>query len=151
LGASSEEYRDQLRKLARFPEAIHFIDPVAPEEIFSIAAQYDVGLASEIPYCESRNICLTNKLFTYLLSSLCVLASDTAAQSGFVNENENVGLVYGHNSAEDLANKLSMLLSNPEFVKTAKKKAHELAAHELNWELESNKIVKLVNDTIHST
>lgn len=55
--------------------------PMAPpSEMVRLAAQYDLGLSLEGDVTENRRICLTNKIFTYLLAGVPVLMSDTPAQ-----------------------------------------------------------------------
>lgn len=56
--------------------------PMAPPgEMVELAAQYDIGLSLETDVSENRRICLTNKIFTYLLAGVPVVMSDTPAQS----------------------------------------------------------------------
>ncbi len=56
--------------------------PMAPPgEMVDLAAQYDIGLSLETDVSENRRICLTNKIFTYLLAGVPVVMSDTPAQS----------------------------------------------------------------------
>ena len=42
---------------------------------------YDIGLSLETDASENRRLCLTNKIFTYLLAGVPVMMSDTPAQS----------------------------------------------------------------------
>ena len=51
-----------------------------------LAAQHDVGLASELSTPPNRAISLTNKVFTYLLAGIPVLLSNTPAQRGLAAE-----------------------------------------------------------------
>jgi hypothetical protein len=54
--------------------------PVAPDDIAASCADHDIGLATELPVVENRNIALSNKLFMYLTTGLAVLATPVAAQ-----------------------------------------------------------------------
>src|SRR2546422_9615422 len=51
----------------------------SPDSLVRLAAEYDVGLALEVPISENRIICMndlcTNKVFTYLMAGLAVAAS----------------------------------------------------------------------------
>ena len=51
-----------------------------------LASQYDLGLAAEIGETPNRNISLTNKLFTYLLAGVPILASDIDAHTQLASE-----------------------------------------------------------------
>jgi glycosyltransferase involved in cell wall biosynthesis len=139
-------YVDSLLKRSREPRSINILKPVAPENVFKVAADFDIGIAAEIPYCENRNICLTNKIFTYLLAGNCILASDTDAQKDFLNKYCNVGLTYKHNELEDLASKIIFLNTDRNFLINCKKNASYLADITLNWEDESEKLFSAVNE-----
>ncbi len=148
LGNCTLEFRTALEKLAHKLSMIHFLEPVHPEQVFAIAAKFDVGIASEVPYCDSRNFCLTNKIFTYLLSSLCILASDTLSQVAFLAEHPSVGITFENQNAYEIASQLKILYSDRELLLSYKMAAHQLAKSRLNWEEESRELVQLVETTI---
>ena len=133
-------YVESLLKKSLQPGRIHLINPVSPEQVFKIAAEFDIGIAAEIPYCENRNICLTNKIFTYLLAGNCILASDTDAQKDFMDTYKNVGLLYKHDNPADLADKIRYLAENRNILNDCRKNALSLADNSLNWENESEKL-----------
>uniref|UniRef100_UPI00374DD89F glycosyltransferase n=1 Tax=Mucilaginibacter sp. TaxID=1882438 RepID=UPI00374DD89F len=140
----NKAYVQNLLLGSKYPDRICFIDPVNPEEVFSIAASFDVGLAAEIPYCENRDICLTNKIFTYLSAGLCILASDTSTQKEFMNTYPAIGFLYKHNEAEDLAKKIKILFNDQSVLNNCKRNALSLTATSLNWEKESEKLILIV-------
>lgn len=146
--AKRPDYIDELVKSVRPPASVHLLKPVDPDNIFEIAAQYDAGLASEVPHCENRNICLTNKIFTYLLAGNCILASDTAAQQYFLDNYKGIGLVYGYNDAKQLAEKIDALITNRQQLSVFRHTALALAANELNWECERQKLYEAVDKLI---
>jgi glycosyltransferase involved in cell wall biosynthesis len=146
LGSCTREYRNRLLTLSENPGKIFFYEQVPSIEIFEIAARFDIGVASEIPYCENRDICLTNKIFTYLLAGNCILASDTAAQTQFLNENTGIGLLYDHKDVNDTAGKIYKLYTNRELVNECRKSSHNLAIAKYNWETEFKKILGTVNN-----
>jgi glycosyltransferase involved in cell wall biosynthesis len=139
LGNSTTSFRNHLRKLSSNPKAIFFLDPVAPDEIFKISAQFDAGLATEVPHSENRRLCLTNKLFTYLLAGNCILASDTPAQKKFMDENPGIGILFKYNDFEQLSAAISKLYNDRQLLNEFKKNSR-LLAEQLNWE---NEFVKL--------
>ena len=142
----NKAYVQNLLLGSKYPDRICFIDPVNPEEIFSIAASFDVGLAAEIPYCENRDICLTNKIFTYLSAGLCIVASDTLAQKDFIYTYPSTGLVYKHDNAAQLAEIIRKLYYDRNFLADCKKNSSAVAASTLNWETESNLLVQSINE-----
>jgi|GEM_PF-72250 len=141
-------YIESLVKSLQPPASIHLLKPVDPDHIFEIAARYDAGLASEVPHCENRNICLTNKIFTYLLAGNCILASDTAAQQHFLDTYKGIGLVYGYKDAKQLAEKIDTLITNRQQLSAYKRAALALAANELNWECEREKLYEAVDELL---
>jgi glycosyltransferase involved in cell wall biosynthesis len=139
------KYVDSLLAKANKPGQIKLMKTVPPNEIFRIAAQFDVGLAAEIPYCINRDICLTNKVFTYLLAGNCVLASDTSAQKKLLNDNPEIGCLYDSNNPAELAAKLTALANNTNVLLQFKQKANQLAKTEFNWENESLALINQLN------
>jgi len=115
-----------------------------PEEIFHIAPQFDVGLASETGFCLNNNIALSNKIFTYIQSGLAVAASNTPAQSALMNQYSNTGKIY--KSATELANILNAYNAGREMLYQTKKDSYQTGQTELNWETESEKFLKLVEN-----
>jgi len=61
-------------------DRVKLLPMAAPSEMVRLAAEYDVGLSLETEVSENRRICLTNKIFTYLLAGVPVVMSDTPAQ-----------------------------------------------------------------------
>jgi glycosyltransferase involved in cell wall biosynthesis len=148
LGNCTFGFREYLLGLSVSPASIHFHDPVAPDDIFKIAAQYDIGLATEVPYSENRKLCLTNKLFTYILAANCIVASDTPAQRKFMSENPGIGVVYKSNDPESLAKELQQLYNNKNDLYNYKMKTHLLAYSNLNWETEFQHLSDVIGGII---
>lgn len=125
--------------------SIHLAGIITPNFLPDFAAQFDIGLAAEVKTSLNRNICLTNKIFTYLLAGNCILASDTAAQKDFMASYEDIGLLYRSNNAEDLANQIRKLYDDHDLLNRLKRNALELAQTRLNWENESKKLLKILD------
>ena len=140
-----ETYPEKLLSLSDSPGNIFFREPVAPEEIFSAAAAYDIGLAGEMPNCRNKEICLSNKIFTYLLAGNCILASDMPGQQEFMSRHNNIGYVYKHDDAKDLAEKIARLYNNRPLLQQCKELSIKAAMDDLNWEKEKTKWLTLIN------
>jgi len=143
-------YKKKLVQLSLNPQRIYFHPAVPPEEVFSMAARYDIGFAAEIPYCENRNLCLTNKIFTYLVAGISIIASDTMAQEKFLQENGSIGLLYKYDDAAELALQIKRFYYDRQLLNDYKKNALELAQTDLNWEKESEKFIFLINTILKS-
>jgi len=148
LGQPADGYKQHLLSLiadaAIEKYRVYFYQPVKPEEIFHIAPQFDVGLASETGFCLNNNIALSNKIFTYIQSGLAVAASNTPAQSALMNQYSNTGKIY--KSATELANILNAYNAGREMLYQTKKDSYQTGQTELNWETESEKFLKLVEN-----
>ncbi|MCW3111450.1 MAG: hypothetical protein JWQ09_5956 [Segetibacter sp.] len=127
--------------------SIHFAGIIFPDDLPAFAAKFDVGIASETITPLNRNICLTNKIFTYLLAGNCILASDTDAQKDFLNYYNDLGLMYKHNDPIDLANKISDLYNNRNLLLRLKNNAYNISKTVLNWEKESSKLIEVLTKT----
>jgi len=127
-----------------------FIAPVAPDDIFELANDYDIGLALEQNTPLNRDICLTNKIFTYLTSGLAIIASETSAQKNFMMENPLVGQSYLIGDIQVLSKIIDAYDKNRDFLHQTKLAAHQLAKEKLNWENESKKFIQLIEKTIAS-
>ncbi|RZA00805.1 MAG: hypothetical protein EOP47_12900 [Sphingobacteriaceae bacterium] len=120
--------------------------PISPDEIVAFASKFDIGLSAETRTPFNRDICLTNKLFTYLQAGLAVVASSTTAQQAFIYEHLSIGKVY--TDAASLAKVLVYYHENRVALADAKKEAWELAGSAMNWEAESKKFIKVVTQTL---
>lgn len=147
LGKLSVEDAKYFNKLANFE--IRYHKPVSPTQIFNLASDFDLGLALELNIPLNRNICLTNKIFTYLVSGLAILASNTKAQERFLQENNNIGELYQTGNVSMLADIITKLFNDRELLNEYKRNALELAESKYNWELEKEKIIKIINKVIN--
>jgi glycosyltransferase involved in cell wall biosynthesis len=147
LGTVGNEYKQQLMSSIKNLSGLHFHQPVIPDELFSIAAKFDIGFTAEPGFSINNKIALSNKLFTYLQSGLAILTSDTPAQTAFLNQYPHIGSLY-HNAQE-----LSLLLisyhNNRELLYTTKVNNYKLGQEALNWETESKKLISTVQNVLN--
>lgn len=127
---------------------INFLDPVSPGEIFSIAARHHIGLALESEGTINRDICLTNKIFTYLLSGLAIIATDTSAQKLFLEIHKGVGYYFQKGNVNNLAELILGYQNNPDLLKQHRSNALKLAAETMNWEEEQKQFLSLIEQQL---
>ncbi|MDX2067869.1 MAG: hypothetical protein SFV55_05555 [Haliscomenobacter sp.] len=127
-----------------------FQAPVSEIALFEIANQQHIGFALERSTPKNRDICLTNKIFTYLLAGNAIIASDTQAQKSFMADNPGVGWVYPQRDSNQLADILKTCYLNPDLLGSTKRNAWELADQKLNWEEEQKKWLPLVEKVLNS-
>jgi len=138
LGNSNNDIEDYFNSLKKNSKTkILFHKPIHSEEIFRFTSKFDIGLALEPGFCYNNKIALSNKLFSYLISGLAIIASDTAAQKDFLAENEEIGCVYSIGNVAELATKIDYFFKNRIYLRACQGMAAQLAVTKYNWENES--------------
>ncbi len=144
-------YSAHLRRLAAeigVTEAISFLPSAPPDQMANLAAQHDVGLASELNVPRNRAISLTNKLFTYLLAGIPVLMSDTPAQQELATDLGEAARVADLDDLDSIAACLDLWSMNDQALTAAKLAAWKLGQTRFNWDIEKRKFLKVVMETL---
>ncbi|NII81327.1 MULTISPECIES: glycosyltransferase family 4 protein [unclassified Pedobacter] len=151
LGEISQNYRLELLNLIDETNGsiIHFHNPIDQDEIISFASDFDIGLASEPGFSTNNNFALSNKIFTYIQAKLTVVASNTPAQSLFLNQNDKIGKIYDSNDLKSLVQILDFYQCNRGELDTSKIKLSELATEAFNWAIESKKFLSIINTVLN--
>jgi hypothetical protein len=145
VGKHSNEIETIFKTMAgSMSENIHFEGVVEGDKIMAIAASMDIGLAIEQNTPYNRDICLTNKIFTYLLAGNAIILTNTQAQTNFQNEYD-VGLMYSVNDVEQCCFVLNKYKSDKNLLSLQREKNWQLANKILNWEKESEKLLNMVS------
>lgn len=132
--ARAQGWRGQLRLL-----------PVAPpDELVRLAAPYGLGLALEPVVPRNRDLCLTNKLFTYLLAGVPVALTPTTAQRALAPLLGPAGLLLELDRPEEAATALAAFLSDGERRRAARRHAWHLGQTRYHWEWEQTHLVAAV-------
>jgi glycosyltransferase involved in cell wall biosynthesis len=129
-------------------KAIFYYPPIPAEEIFKFASQFDIGLATEIREPKNRDICLTNKIFTYIQSGLGIVASNTSAQQELMLQYPEMGFTYDPLKLETLTNALNIYCTDKNILGLHQKKAARYAFENLNWEQEKNIFLGILKDLL---
>jgi hypothetical protein len=82
-GYASETYKKDLQALATregLSRKIVFLDPGEPDEMARLASHASLGLSVEDSLPLNRDICLTNKVFVYLMAGIAQVLTPTRAQ-----------------------------------------------------------------------
>ena len=116
---------------------IRFIDAVPEKEIAGIAAAHHIGLAVEVPHIYNREICLTNKLFMYLLAGNAILFSNTKAQAAFLDTYPDIGELYAQGDVDELTAILNRYAKEPSLLLQQRERSFETGRTLLNWEQEA--------------
>ncbi|MBW4444617.1 MAG: hypothetical protein KME10_26120 [Plectolyngbya sp. WJT66-NPBG17] len=146
-GIVANGYRDHLMQLAdarKVRDLIHFLPSASPLEMVKLAAEHDIGLSLELTTPHNRSICLTNKIFTYLLAGLPVLMSKTEAQIELSRQLGSASVLIDVRDPIAIAQTLDQWLCHREqFVQTCQV-AWELGQTRYNWDVEQHRFLSVV-------
>ena len=149
LGLCSEEKNAQLT--AAINSSVHslqFHEPRSEKELLQFIGQHEIGLALEHPTPKNRDICRTNKLFTYPLAGCYMLLSHTASQEQFLKEWPATGALIDLNTPATIARQLKWCFENREELLARRMASWKLASETLNWEVESKQLTQLVQKVL---
>ncbi len=118
-----------------------FLETVKENEIFKLAAAHHFGLCLERPLVLNKEFCLSNKLYTYLLSGNFLILSRTAAQQKFSADFPDTGILIDLENVDSSAKQINLLLSRPDFIKRTRKQNYELGRTTLNFDREKDKLL----------
>jgi glycosyltransferase involved in cell wall biosynthesis len=135
---------EEVASMAGAGDRLHLLPPAAPDEMERLAASYDLGLAAETEYSRNRLICLTNKLFSFLLAGVPPLMSDTPGQRAFAVEAGLTDLTYAIDDPGQLAALIDRLLGDDGALAAARSMAWRLGRERYNWDLEKTAFYDLL-------
>ncbi|RYU91610.1 hypothetical protein EWM62_06635 [Mucilaginibacter terrigena] len=130
---------------------VYFHQPISPNKLIEFATQFDIGIAAENNTPYNRDICLTNKIFTYMQAGLAVIASNTTAQQALLTQYPAIGLVYQNDRIESLAVALQYYSQNNDALVNTKQASYSLALERFNWEQESISFLQTVQKTLQTS
>jgi glycosyltransferase involved in cell wall biosynthesis len=114
----------------------------APEEMVQLAAAYDLGLSLETDVSENRQLCLTNKIFTYLLAGVPVVMSDTPAQRQLAPDLGGAAALVSLSDPPAIAAAIDRLAAG---LDAAKAHAAKLGRERYNWDVEKKTLLASVD------
>ena len=117
-------------------EKTEILLPVPNHELLGRHMSHDVGLALEIPFCKSRDLTATNKIFDYMRAGLAIIATDTEGQREVMGECQDAGWIVSSGQDGSLREALQEAISNPKTVES--KKVASLHAAKQRWAWESH-------------
>jgi len=146
-GSNRWGHGDTLLALARdlgIADRIKLLPLAPPQQMARLAADYDLGLSLETEVTESRRLCLTNKIFTYLLAGVPVLMSDTPAQRALAPDLGAAAAMVSLSDPDGIAAALDRLASTATLT-SAKEMAAKLGRERYNWDREKGILLDLVD------
>lgn len=144
-GFVSDSVRNKFRKLAEAadrPHLLRFLPPAPPADMVRLAAGSHLGLSLEQNLPRNRDLCLTNKIFTYLLAGVPVLMTPTSAQKLLASKLGAAVIMLDGIDNQAIAAKLDAWLKSA--FPTAAQAAWKLGQSCYNWDVEQNKLLDAV-------
>jgi hypothetical protein len=130
---------DDAAKRAGMVERLHLHEPAVPHQLAHLAARHDLGLALELTGGPpNRELCLSNKIFTYLLAGTPMLMSRTPAQERLAADLEDAALVHDIDDPAGLAACLDNYLTDVQRQRSARECAWRLGQERYNWDFEQH-------------
>lgn len=127
---------------------IVFCPPSPSGEMVRLSAQYDIGLALERPASPNRDLCLTNKIFSYLLAGNAVAATATRGQKPILDAIGRAGFVYEPGDVDALVRGLRLWYDDRRELQQARREAWSYGTREFNWDLEKKRLLEIVNGVL---
>jgi glycosyltransferase involved in cell wall biosynthesis len=152
-GRSMPGYLEALRSLAASQaprvELVH-LPPAPPDAMVDCARGYDVGLALEQMTPVNRQICLTNKAFTYILAGVAVAITNTPGQHALGIDLGRAAALVRPGDVEALAAALARWAGDPPELDCAKRTAWAAATRRWHWEheLERGRLLALIDEAL---
>ena len=123
-------------------DRVRLLPMAAPEEMVRLAAAYDLGLSLETDVSENRQLCLTNKIFTYLLAGVPAVMSDTPAQRQIAPDLGDAAALVPLSDPQAIAAAIDRLAPR---LDAAKAHAAQLGRERYNWDVEKKALLASVD------
>ena len=151
-GVARPDHWENLRDLAASngvrSEAIVLHAPAPSSEMIRAAVEFDVGLALEQSVSLNRDLCLTNKIFSYLLAGNAIAATSTTGQRPIVEVIGRAGFLYEPGDVDALAHGLRTWSQDRQRLQHARWEAWTWGTRQFNWDVEKKKLVDVVSDVL---
>ncbi|MGD9879786.1 MAG: hypothetical protein AB7F22_07375 [Reyranella sp.] len=146
-GSNRWGHGDTLMRLAGdlgIADRVRLLPLASPGEMVRLAADYDLGLSLETDVSESRRLCLTNKIFIYLLAGIPMMLSDTPAQRALAVDLGRAAAVVPLAEPAAMASALDQLCGTEGALEEAMATAWRLGRERYNWEVEQRLLLAAV-------
>jgi hypothetical protein len=147
-GTVAPGFIEHLRSIAAasdMSDHLHILPPAMPSEMERLAAVFDVGYSGEEAASANNRYALGNKLFSYLVAGLAIVASEVPSHQKFAGELGEAIQLFKINDERDLALKWDELLLQPGRLAAARAASLALGLGRYNWECEQLKLLDCVN------
>ncbi len=143
-GNHSEETRRWINTLLPqgWADRVFIHKTVGNTELISRIHEHDIGLALEMPYCLSRQLTITNKLFQYLQAGLAIIATNTPGQREVLERCPDAGMLVSGDDPRAIADAIESLAKDKERLAMAKSASLIAAKAMFCWEVEEENLLR---------
>ncbi|UBF28986.1 hypothetical protein K9N68_14780 [Kovacikia minuta CCNUW1] len=138
----------QLAQEVGVGDRLHLLPAAPPDEMVRLAACHDIGLSLELTEPFNRAICLTNKIFAYLLAGVPVLLSKTPAQAELSRQLGKAAVLVDIAEPAAIAAVLDHWFADPAKLADRRQAAWHLGQTQYNWDVEQKRFLKVVEKTL---
>ena len=135
-----------------FPVAVrsrvHLLDPVPNGDLLARAMSHDVGLALEVPFCSSRDLTATNKIFEYMRAGLAVIATHTLGQAEVMRACPGAGDLIPPEDPAALAAAMQKMLDDADYLANCRHFSDEAGCTVWSWEAHEAKLVRAIGNAL---
>lgn len=136
-----EKELQRLVEYFRLANKVKFLGRVAYNELWQYTTQASLGISAEEDMGINYRFALPNKLFDYIQARVPVLVSDLPEMAKLVR-NYQIGEIIAYREPELVAEQMRRMLSD-EIMQLEWKRNLELAARDLCWQREEEKLLEL--------
>jgi glycosyltransferase involved in cell wall biosynthesis len=147
----SEAYREKLKTLCGETGLwgrVFLHEPILAERLIAEANGYDIGLALESDISVNRNICVTNKVFSYLMSRLVLIGTDTEGQKEMFTHFSGASRICRMKDAAALSAAMEYYIVHKDRLLEGKRAADAAVRETFSWELESKKLIGFIEEAL---
>jgi glycosyltransferase involved in cell wall biosynthesis len=119
-------------------------EPAHPDDMVRLAAAFDVGLAVEPGTTANSDILLSNKVFTYLLAGVAIVATRTAGQQALLPSIDRAARSFHPGDVQALAQHLVAWVEDREALERARAAAWAYGESRYNWDREKRAFLDVV-------
>ncbi|MDH3734027.1 MAG: glycosyltransferase [Gemmatimonadota bacterium] len=147
-GRVSSDFRQQLECIGGENAALFFHEPLPHDDLIRAFERYHVGLALERPTHPNYGVTVTNKLFSYALGGLAVLATDTEGQREALSKMPGAGTLVPELRSGALVEPLVSWRDDRDALAAAQTAAWQRADRRFCWDVEQERFLTLVQPSV---
>ena len=143
IGACNADFLAQIQQSVQRASHINLDvrPPMSESGIMKVLRESHVGLALERAQPTNRDICLTNKVFSYLLNGCQVLYSDTRAQTKFQKKYPTTGRLINLDDQESIQSGILWYMNHLPDLEKMRQSNWTLSQRELHFENDAASMV----------